>query len=149
MIRQTKSKSPVRKSRKKNLSTDDIDLSSITIPDHVPEQRYYSVGAVAKCVGIQPYVLRYWEKEFEQLNPQKRNGERRYYTPQDLLLVFKIRYLLHIAGFTVEGAKFRLKNEMQKSRIEKPSEVAALLAHEILSDLCELHQQMCQYLACP
>jgi len=56
-------------------------------------------------------VLRYWEQEFDQLKDIKRRGNRRYYQLPEVLLIRKIRELLHDEGFTIQGAKQRLKDK--------------------------------------
>jgi len=56
-------------------------------------------------------VLRYWEQEFDQLKDVKRRGNRRYYQLPEVLLIRKIRELLHDEGFTIQGAKQRLKDK--------------------------------------
>ena len=56
-------------------------------------------------------MLRYWEQEFDQLKEVKRRGNRRYYQLPEVLLIRKIRELLHDEGFTIQGAKQRLKDK--------------------------------------
>lgn len=58
--------------------------------------------------GVKPHVLRYWEQEFTQLNPDKRRGNRRYYQSKDIALVRQIRQLLYDQGYTIEGARLFL-----------------------------------------
>ena len=76
-------------------------------------------------------MLRYWEQEFDQLKDVKRRGNRRYYQLPEVLLIRKIRELLHHAGFTIQGAKAKLSNrqfikeviseeEIKKSQSELP-----------------------------
>jgi DNA-binding transcriptional MerR regulator len=62
---------------------------------------------------VKPHVLRYWEQEFPQLKPVKRRGNRRYYQQDDVLMVRRIRSLLYEQGFTIGGARQRLR-ETQK-----------------------------------
>lgn len=80
----------------------------------IPEKRYFSIGEVASLCGIKPHVLRYWEKEFEQLSPVKRNGNRRYYQRQDVLLVRQLCSLLYDQGYTIAGARQWLQGENGK-----------------------------------
>ena len=49
----------------------------------IPEKRYFTIGEVASLCGVKPHVLRYWEQEFDVLQPVKRRGNRRYYQHQD------------------------------------------------------------------
>ena len=64
------------------------------------------------------YILRYWEKEFEVLDPIKRNGNRRYYTQNDILTILKINDLISSHGFTIEGAKQKLLSISNSSNAE-------------------------------
>jgi DNA-binding transcriptional MerR regulator len=57
---------------------------------------------------VKPHVLRYWEQEFNQLKPQKRRGNRRYYQHHEVVLIRRIRELLYEEGFTISGARTRL-----------------------------------------
>ena len=74
----------------------------------IPEKLYFTIGEVAKLCGLQTHVLRYWEQEFTQLSPSRRRGSRRYYQRKDVLMVRRIRDLLYVQGFTIEGARRQL-----------------------------------------
>jgi DNA-binding transcriptional MerR regulator len=74
----------------------------------IPAKRYFTIGEVSELCGVKPYVLRYWEQEFNQLKPMKRRGNRRYYQHHEVLLVRRIRDLLYDQGFTISGARMRL-----------------------------------------
>ena len=75
---------------------------------NIPEKLYFTIGEVAKLCGLQTHVLRYWEQEFSQLNPSRRRGSRRYYQRKDVVTVRKIRELLYVQGFTIDGARRQL-----------------------------------------
>lgn len=66
---------------------------------------YYSISEVAKITDLEQYVLRYWESEFEQLNPQKNRAGNRVYTNKDIKLILHIKKLLREERYTIEGAK--------------------------------------------
>ena len=66
---------------------------------------YYSISEVAKITGLEQYVLRYWETEFEQLNPAKNRAGNRIYTNKDIKLILYIKTLLRDEKYTIEGAK--------------------------------------------
>ena len=70
----------------------------------IPSKRYFTIGEVAVLCDVKAHVLRYWEQEFEQINPVKRNN-RRYYQQQDVLLIRQIKSLLYEQGYTISGAK--------------------------------------------
>ncbi|KDE40738.1 MAG: MerR family transcriptional regulator [Nitrincola lacisaponensis] len=76
----------------------------------IPGKRYFTIGEAAKLCDLKPHVLRYWEQEFKQIQPVKRNN-RRYYQRQDLLLIRQIRSLLYDQGFTITGARQWLSSD--------------------------------------
>lgn len=66
---------------------------------------YYSISEVSKITGLEQYVLRYWESEFEQLKPAKNRAGNRIYTNRDIKLILQIKKLLRDERYTIEGAK--------------------------------------------
>lgn len=76
----------------------------------IPPKRYFTISEVAELCDIKPHVLRYWEQEFPQLKPMKRRGNRRYYQQHDVELVRQIRGLLYEQGYTIAGARQRLRD---------------------------------------
>jgi DNA-binding transcriptional MerR regulator len=68
-------------------------------------QQYFRIGEVAERVGVKPYVLRYWESEFQWLAPEKSRMKQRLYSRQDLHLVELIERLLHKERYTIQGAR--------------------------------------------
>lgn len=80
---------------------------------------YYSITDVAKLIGEEQHVLRYWEREFSQLRPQKNRAGNRVYTEKDLAIVQVIRRLLREQRYTVAGAKEYLKSHGVQEEIEK------------------------------
>ncbi len=93
------------------------DIALPLLPAEVPRKRYYAIGEVSELCGIKPHVLRYWEQEFPQLKPSKRRGNRRYYQFDDVEMVRRIRSLLYDQGFTIGGARQRLR-EARQERID-------------------------------
>jgi len=77
---------------------------------------YYSISEVSKITDIEQYVLRYWETEFEELNPQKNRAGNRIYTNKDIRLILYIKELLREKKYTIEGAKKILENYEQDKR---------------------------------
>jgi DNA-binding transcriptional MerR regulator len=82
----------------------------------IPRKRYFAIGEVSDLCAVKPHVLRYWEQEFPQLKPIKRRGNRRYYQIDDVLMVRHIRSLLYEQGFTIGGARQRLKDQPRTER---------------------------------
>lgn len=75
----------------------------------IPRKRYFAIGEVSDLCAVKPHVLRYWEQEFPQLKPVKRRGNRRYYQHDDVQMIRSIRSLLYEQGFTIGGARQRLR----------------------------------------
>ncbi|MEJ5305975.1 MAG: MerR family transcriptional regulator [Ignavibacteria bacterium] len=71
---------------------------------------YYSISEVSKITGLEQYVLRYWENEFEQLKPQKNRAGNRIYTNKDIQLILFLKKLLREEKYTIDGAKKVLQN---------------------------------------
>jgi DNA-binding transcriptional MerR regulator len=75
------------------------------------EKYYYSIGEVAEMLSISSSQIRYWETQFEILNPKKNARGDRFYNKDDVQRIKLIYHLLKEKGFTVEGAKERLKHD--------------------------------------
>jgi DNA-binding transcriptional MerR regulator len=81
----------------------------------LPNKLYFRIGEVAKIVGVKPYVLRYWETEFTILRPGKTPSRHRLYRRRDVETLLEIKKLLYEEGFTIAGAKKKLKdNELRE-----------------------------------
>jgi len=77
---------------------------------------YYSISEVSKITDIEQYVLRYWETEFDELNPQKNRAGNRIYTNKDIRLILYIKELLREKKYTIEGAKKILEDYEQDKK---------------------------------
>ncbi|NLY93239.1 MAG: MerR family transcriptional regulator [Myxococcales bacterium] len=93
-------------------------ISVVRRADVIPEKQFFKIGEVAEIAGVKPHVLRYWESEFTQLNPKKTRGSHRHYSRRDLDLVMEIKRLLHDEGYTVAGAKQRIRELRAQARKE-------------------------------
>lgn len=71
----------------------------------LPAKRYFSGPEVSALCGVQPHVLRQWEQAFAQLRPLKRRRNRRYYSPEDVLLVRRLHTLIHVQGHSLPSAR--------------------------------------------
>jgi DNA-binding transcriptional MerR regulator len=78
----------------------------------VAKKLYYKIGEACKELDIQPYVLRYWETEFQALSPSKSKSGQRVYSADDLGLIRRIKELLYKEGYTIAGAKKKLESEV-------------------------------------
>jgi len=83
------------------------------MPPRLPEKIYFKIGEVSEIVGVEPYVLRYWETEFELLRPAKAPSKHRLYKKRDVELLLDIKRLLYSEGFTIEGARKHLRSESE------------------------------------
>ncbi|AXA37190.1 MAG: hypothetical protein KatS3mg130_0329 [Candidatus Sumerlaea sp.] len=75
----------------------------------IPDKLFYRINEVAAITGLKPYVLRYWETEFPMLSPEKDENEQRRYRKSDIELILQIKKLLYEEGYTIAGARKRLK----------------------------------------
>ena len=82
------------------------------------DDAFRTISEVADHLEIPPHVLRFWETKFTALRPLKRSGGRRYYRPDDVALLERIRDLLYNEGFTIKGA--------QKHLSAKPGSVSGM-----------------------
>ena len=85
----------------------------------VPDKLYFRIGEVSRIVGVKPYVLRYWEKEFAAIKPEKSSSKQRLYRRQDVLLFCQIRGLLHDERFTIEGCRKKIAEPVTRAETEK------------------------------
>ena len=102
----------------------------------IPKKKYFSISEVAELCDLKTHTLRFWEKEFKDLSPVTRKGNRRYYQREDIVLVMKIKSLLHSDGLTVSGAKKSLNSN---TAAVKGSD---LDSEEILQDLEDILQEL-------
>ncbi len=74
-------------------------------------QAFRTISEVSNEINIPAHVLRFWETKFPNINPLKRSGNRRYYRPEDVKLILKIKSLLYDNGYTVKGVQKLLKEK--------------------------------------
>ncbi|HBX64709.1 MAG: hypothetical protein CL670_06855 [Balneola sp.] len=91
---------------------------------------YYSMGEVSKLTGLEPHVLRNWEKTYTELSPKKNSAGNRVYKEPELALIFRIKELLHDKKYSAEGVQEILSGEEE---IETPP-----LSAEARKDLNEI-----------
>lgn len=75
----------------------------------LPDKHFFKIGEVSDLLGVKPYVLRYWEKEFHLVRPQKSRTNQRVYSRKDVELIAHIKHLLYDEKFTIAGAKMQLR----------------------------------------
>lgn len=89
---------------------------------------FYRINEVSELTGVKPYVLRYWETEFPELDPEKDASDHRRYRAKDVKTVLAIRKLLYEDRFTIKGARQRLKLELRRMAEAEGSPAEAPLA---------------------
>ena len=83
--------------------------ASAVAPSALPPKLYFRIGEVAELVGVEPHVLRYWEREFRSIRPTKSAKGQRVYSRRDVENLMRVRELLYREGFTIAGAKKKLQ----------------------------------------
>ena len=95
---------------------------------NLKEKLFYNIGEVAEAFNVNPSLIRYWEKEFKILKPKKTLKGTRKYNSVDIKNLKLIYNLLKNRGFTIEGAKEKIKSESKKFEIvEKLERIKAQL----------------------
>jgi len=106
---------------------------------------YYSISEVSKLTGLEQYILRYWETEFEKLKPGKNRAGNRIYTNKDIKLILQIKQLLREEKYTIEGAKKILEgsnyendNIMEEEKLSQIKEIDLPKPVSLKKDLEEI-----------
>src|SRR5215471_10674142 len=86
----------------------------------IPDKLYFKIGEVSELLGVEAYVLRYWETEFSSLAPKKSGAGHRLYRRKDVELLLRIKHLLYEKRFTIEGARQTLQAETRAARAKPP-----------------------------
>jgi DNA-binding transcriptional MerR regulator len=80
-----------------------------------PDKRYYSIGEIAKAFSVNASLIRFWDKEFDILKPKKNAKGNRMFTPEDVKNLQLIYHLVKERGFTLDGARWHLKQGQKKT----------------------------------
>ena len=99
----------------------------------IAKRVYYSIGEVCDLTGLKPHVLRYWETQFEVLNPTKNRAGNRVYRSKDIELVLLVKHLLYERKYTIEGANKRLVEMRTAGELEE--ERQEVLSPEFLAGM--------------
>jgi DNA-binding transcriptional MerR regulator len=114
----------------------------------IPDKLYFRIGEVSALLGVETYVLRYWETEFPTLAPKKSGTGHRLYRRKDVELLLRIKHLLYEKRFTIEGARQALQGETPKARSREsrpvPKQQASLFG---VDPLPEIRKQLTEILA--
>jgi len=83
--------------------------------NQIPDKIYFKIGEVSRIVGVKPYVLRYWETEFKEIGPSKSRSNQRLYRRKDVDTLLAIKNLLYNEGFTITGARKKIRDHLKSS----------------------------------
>lgn len=112
--------------------------------DRIPDKLYFKIGEVSEITGVKPHVLRYWESEFAPFRPAKSRKKQRLYQRKDIELVLRIKELLYKQGFTIAGAKKKLREPLDAGLDQMALPLSAgdnrQVLKEIREDLLELRK---------
>ena len=104
----------------------------------IPDKLYFKIGEVSDLLGVEPYVLRYWETEFTNLSPKKSGTGHRLYRRKDVEILLHIKHLLYDRKFTIEGARQSLHEGLrspQTRRLRLPPSSAIYFAADPLPEI--------------
>src|SRR6476620_4794013 len=107
------------------------------MPTHeIPDKQFFKISEVCDIVGVEPYVLRFWETEFPNLAPEKSKAGHRVYKRKDVENVLRVKQLLYERGFTIDGER----KQLAKSRTSRKSErdEVLILVRKELQDILTL-----------
>ena len=114
-------------------------------PTQLPDKLFFKIGEVADIVGVKPHALRYWESEFSALRPKKTRGAHRQYSRKDVELAMLIRQLLHDEGYTIPGARKKvrdLRRDLRRDQRASEPEPRAQREVALRAELLGLRQQL-------
>jgi DNA-binding transcriptional MerR regulator len=100
----------------------------------IPDKLYFKIGEVSELLGVEPYVLRYWESEFPVLSPKKSGTGHRLYRRKDVELLLRIKHLLYEKRFTIEGARQSLHSDSKAPKAVKAARAAKRVQAELFAE---------------
>lgn len=111
----------------------------------IPDKFYFKIGEVSEILGVQPYVVRFWETEFH-LTPAKNRSKHRVYKRQDLETLIEIKRLLYEERFTIEGAQKKLKEQVKEKskqlRLNWEEKGHKALLQRVKKDLAKIREML-------
>ena len=96
------------------------------------EKLYYSIGEVSKILEISTSKIRFWEKEFESINPKKNKKGNRIFTKKDLDKLTLIQHLLKEKKYTIDGAKKKMRRNPKKTETH----------HKVIENLKKIKEEL-------
>jgi len=107
----------IQKRGRKSFASMDAEMGKVNIPsaEILEKKLYYPIGEVAHWFNVNTSLIRYWEKEFKQIQPRKTRKGDRLFRVQDIELLKQIHFLLREKKYSIDGAKTYLKNNKEKA----------------------------------
>ena len=150
---------PVSKSKIKEKIISEPDLFADIFPVETLEKKsvtaFKTISETSVVLEVPSHVLRFWESRFSQIKPLKMSGGRRYYRPEDIDILSKIKNLLYKQGYTIKGAK-KAFNIVYKEDKNFPVEKATAVVftdkqkkqiNEIYIEMLKLREELHPYIA--
>jgi DNA-binding transcriptional MerR regulator len=109
----------------------------------IPNKLFFRIGEVSQLVGVEAYVLRYWETEFKGLAPKKSDTGQRMFRRKDVELLLRIKHLLYDKKFTIEGARKELQDKDSES-VRKITPVRQVEMFAPADPLPEIRKQLAE-----
>ncbi|MCH6590071.1 MAG: MerR family transcriptional regulator [Proteobacteria bacterium] len=95
--------------------TEAVEKKNLSLRGGKSAEAFRTISEAAGELELPQHVLRFWETKFPHIRPLKRGGGRRYYRPEDLLLLRRIRDLLYDDGYTIRGVQKLLRRNDGKT----------------------------------
>ena len=92
-----------------------------------PVQEFYSIGEVCEITDLKPHVLRYWESQFNFLNPAQNRSGNRVYQRKEIELVLLVKHLLYTEKYTIEGARQKVEEHRKAGDLKSVARAALSL----------------------
>jgi len=112
----------------------------------LPDKQFFKIGEAAEIVGVKAHVLRYWESEFPTIKPLKTRGAHRMYRRADVELLCVIHKLLHQEGYTIAGARKRVR-ELRGEETPEPEVAEAARELALRAELIQVRNDLTELLA--
>ena len=113
----------------------------------IPDKLFFRIGEVSDLVGVEAYVLRYWESEFPGLSPKKSSTGQRMFRRKDVELLLRIKHLLYDRKYTIEGARQELQDKARaaKRKLEPaPVKQEGLFAPPTVNGLADIRREVAE-----
>jgi len=111
-----------------------LEEASAETPE-IPDKLYFRIGEVSRLLGVEAYVLRYWETEFPSLSPKKSDTGQRLYKRKDVEQLLQIKELLYAKRFTIEGARQTLADRHKAPKVSAVTEQTPLFDDSPLPEI--------------